>query len=436
MAKNDDALKAALERFAVIADGVGGSNDRFVCGVCRGEGATRDNIIHAHTCLLCGVVPPADDAAGELPPLEGEALTDRATLYTGDSMVILRQMIAAGITFDGAAFDPPYHFESIVARFGSKTAKAAVDPEYDRVSRKWLGKNWDGGDLIFRPDFWRLLIQVLKPGAYVAAFSADKYYHRMGMAMEIAGFVPRHMMPWLYASGRLKAKDISKMVAKRYGEEAAKRFIGWATALKPSVEPVALFQKPLDGTYAHNALVHGVGGLDVISAGIPVSAEEDGDVDQTSLVSSALEIEPTAESASRRYPGNAFHDSSEEVERVFAQAGDTGARSAPLGGKGNFYKDLGNASRFFFGSKPAKSEKGDTEHPSVKPVNAMGWLEALILPKGGHVLDPFAGTGTTAVAALREGFKVTLIEREAEYAGDIRDRIGRISGADLPLFKL
>lgn len=38
--------------------------------------------------------------------------------------------------------------------------------------------------------------------------------------------------------------------------------------------------------------------------------------------------------------------------------------------------------------------------------------------------DPFAGTGTTGQAALDEGLRVTLIEREDEYAADIRRRLG------------
>jgi DNA modification methylase len=54
----------------------------------------------------------------------------------------------------------------------------------------------------------------------------------------------------------------------------------------------------------------------------------------------------------------------------------------------------------------------------------MSWLARLITPPGGVILDPFAGSGTTGAAAMREGFKCILAEREAEYVGDILARFG------------
>ena len=55
----------------------------------------------------------------------------------------------------------------------------------------------------------------------------------------------------------------------------------------------------------------------------------------------------------------------------------------------------------------------------------------LVTPKGGLVLDPFAGTGTTGEAAFREGMNAVLIEREAEYQADIRRRMAMfLAGPD------
>ena len=53
----------------------------------------------------------------------------------------------------------------------------------------------------------------------------------------------------------------------------------------------------------------------------------------------------------------------------------------------------------------------------------MQWLVRLVTPKGGLVLDPFAGTGTTGEAAWREGMRCILIEREPEYQDYIRRRM-------------
>jgi site-specific DNA-methyltransferase (adenine-specific) len=63
-------------------------------------------------------------------------------------------------------------------------------------------------------------------------------------------------------------------------------------------------------------------------------------------------------------------------------------------------------------------EKGaliHNHHPTVKPVAVMRWLIKLVTPPGGTVLDPFMGSGTTGIAALREGFHFIGCEREPEY---------------------
>jgi site-specific DNA-methyltransferase (adenine-specific) len=70
-------------------------------------------------------------------------------------------------------------------------------------------------------------------------------------------------------------------------------------------------------------------------------------------------------------------------------------------------------------------------HPTVKPVDLMRWLCRLITPPGGRILDPFAGSGSTLVAALMEGFAATGIEREPEY---IRIAQMRIDGIQVGLF--
>src|SRR5690606_8143427 len=63
-------------------------------------------------------------------------------------------------------------------------------------------------------------------------------------------------------------------------------------------------------------------------------------------------------------------------------------------------------------------------HPTVKPTDLMAWLVRLVTPSGGTVLDPFAGSGSTLVAAKREGFGFIGVEREAEYVEIIEARTG------------
>jgi len=83
----------------------------------------------------------------------------------------------------------------------------------------------------------------------------------------------------------------------------------------------------------------------------------------------------------------------------------------------------GSAARFFYTAKADADDRLGFKHPTIKPVDLMQWLVRLVTPKGGLVLDPFAGTGTTGEAAWREGMRCVLIEREEEYQGYIRRRM-------------
>jgi site-specific DNA-methyltransferase (adenine-specific) len=88
-----------------------------------------------------------------------------------------------------------------------------------------------------------------------------------------------------------------------------------------------------------------------------------------------------------------------------------------------FQGDSGSAARFFYTAKADAEDRLGSKHPTVKPLDLMQYLVRLVTPKGGTVLDPFAGTGTTGEAAWREGMRSILIEREPEYQADIARRM-------------
>lgn len=92
------------------------------------------------------------------------------------------------------------------------------------------------------------------------------------------------------------------------------------------------------------------------------------------------------------------------------------------------YADTGGASRFFYVAKAPTSERprvGGIAHPTVKPLDLMRWLVRLVTPPGGTVLEPFAGSGTTAEACVLEGFQCIAIEREADYLPLIVSRLDK-----------
>ena len=237
---------------------------------------------------------------------------------------------------------------------------------------------------------------------------------------------------------------------------------GWGTALKPANEPVCLARKPLaETTIAANVLKWGTGGLNVDGCLIAPREEADkagfGHYSRNTSKPGALagkvqndnerrEFTPTARAG--RFPANILLDE-EAAAMLDEQSGRLASGKAPATGfvrhsdkhrntYGRFegqraepttlYGDSGGASRFFYVAKASKSERGKGNlHPTVKPVKLMRYLVRLITPPGGTVLDPFAGSGTTLLAAEREGFDSIGIEMNPEYCEIIRKRMAHLS---------
>lgn len=212
--------------------------------------------------------------------------------------------------------------------------------------------------------------------------------------------------------------------------------------LKPAHEPICLAYKPA-----------GKRELGVDECRIAITAEDfaatqrTGDYGETSCgvvgftnTKMRAEVKPTG-----RWPANIIHDGSDEVMEAFAVYGDTKGggdihrRSSPKtsGIYGSFsgeddrwmgYADNGSAARFFYSAKADKQDRWGSKHPTVKPVELIKYLVKLVCPPGGTFLDPFAGSGTAAVAALAEGRNAILIERDPGYCADIRERIAFYEG--------
>ena len=97
-------------------------------------------------------------------------------------------------------------------------------------------------------------------------------------------------------------------------------------------------------------------------------------------------------------------------------------------GPNNQRSDSGSAARFFYSAKAGPEDRFGSKHPTVKPVSLMRWLARLITPPGGLILDPFAGSGSTGIAAIAEGFRAILIEADKEHQADIREHLAWATG--------
>lgn len=400
-------------------------------------------------------------------------------------------------------------------------------PEFDELDHRLRDMR---GFQVWCEAWAREVHRVLKPGAHLLAFGGTRTYHRMVCAIEDAGFEIRDTTAWLYGSGFPKSHDISKAIDRKAGAEretiptadpvrrmipgadqnkdgwikdngreyvpnvsdavteAAKRWEGWGTALKPAMELICVARKPLsESTIAANVIRHGTGGLNIddcriegapeatrfdpavhnhdgwrmdmtgaetaTRAGRPLRVarrNEQSDLDRVAYGTGLAGSKAVGETTLGRWPANVTHDGSDEVLAAFpssngAAAPVKGTEPSATGGNGIYGHfdrvgsdavrgDNGSSARFFYTSKADAADRLSSKHPTVKPVDLMRWLIRLVTPPNGTVLDCFAGSGTTAMAAMAEGFNAVLIEREAEYVADIHRRLAHVKGDDTPLF--
>jgi DNA modification methylase len=239
--------------------------------------------------------------------------------------------------------------------------------------------------------------------------------------------------------------------------DAAREWEGWGTALKPATEPICLARKPLsEKSIAANVLKWGTGALNIDGCRITMSAEDAAAINakhaemgeatyerpagvSLNLSANPMPLQKAEAHDLGRWPANLCHDGSDEVVAGFPDqesgGGDKrGGCEYFMGGDKrteptNHERERGSAARFFYCAKAtAEDRKEYNNHPTVKPIALMRWLVRLVTPKGGTVLDPFMGSGSTLIAADAEQFNAIGCELSPEYAAIAERRIRDAAG--------
>lgn len=388
--------------------------------------------------------------------MNNKLLTDRAALFVGDASRVGE--ILAPDSVDAIVTDPP-------AGIGFMGREWDSDKGGRDAWTEWLSS------------VMREALRVIKPGGHALVWALPRTSHWTATALEDAGFEIRDVVMHLFGTGFPKSVNVSKALdaavgAQRlvigpgkysdrgrrsdnqvYGSgtpshlevetlpatDAAREWEGWGTALKPAAEHWILCRKPLSGTVAANVLEWRTGALNIDGC----------------LIGDEVRFNPPA---GNKPGGNAFNMG------VYGMPPDAQGRVAVGRWPANVTLDEaaaelldaqatnGGPSRFFYVAKPTRAERdtgcthlpfrtgaeacgrkegsagmnspragansggGRNHHPTVKSLALMRWLCRLITPPGGTVLDLFAGSGSTGVAALAEGFEFIGIEREPAYA--------------------
>jgi site-specific DNA-methyltransferase (adenine-specific) len=281
-------------------------------------------------------------------------------------------------SIDMTCTDPPYFLDGLgddwdKTKLDNKGSSSLIGnlPKGMKFDRK-QSKNFYEFYLRLSKEIFR----VLKPGGAFLSFSSPRLYHSMAWAIEEAGFEIRDMLGWIYTQSQVKAfsqdhiidKDKNRTEAQK--EELKKICKNWKTPqLKPAIEPICFAVKPIEGRYIDNFEKYSVGLLNTS--------------DETKV-------------GKEYFPANIMvtDGAGEELEKVFMVP------------------------------KPTKKEKGDyNSHLSVKPVALINHLIKLFTKEDAIVLDPFMGSGTTAVSCLQSNRRYIGFDINTEYISIANQRL-------------
>lgn len=386
------------------------------------------------------------------------------TLHHGDCLAVLRTMPDASV--DAVVTDPPYLIDFMGKGWDSAdgiAGKPEVWAECLRVLKP-------GGHLLAfgaTRTYHRMACAIEDAGFEIRDSIHWMYGSGFPKSLNVAialdkesGAMSHRGKRASFAGNRTQGEDVERAKSMPPHEgitDLAKQWAGWGTALKPAHEPVVVARKPLAGTVAANVERYGTGALNIDASRVRLAKGETaraGNTERSDSVGygaaswqksgttpeagrwppnivlshtedctesacdetcAVAELDRQGDSPSRFFPVFRYQAKASRSER------DLGLDDKPKQRCGGMTATVNNS--MLTGSGNPRDTKRANTHPTVKPIALMEWLVTLVTPPGGVVLDPFMGSGTTGVAAVRKGFRFVGIEREDEYLAIARARI-------------
>lgn len=300
----------------------------------------------------------------------------KINIYNVDCMQHLKTLKDNSI--DCVITDPPYFIDKLDANWSSKDIKE--DKKNSHIKHLPKGMKFDKKQVKKLYDYYielaKLLYNKMKPGGYFLSFSSPRLYHAIAMACEIAGFDIRDMINWTYTQAMPKGMSMTHIIKKMKGlseNQKTKLIEEYKDFKTPQIrscfEPICVAMKPMGTTFMKNELNFKTGMID-FSQKVGINND--------------------------RVPANII--TTEEYNESY--------------------------DKNFMVSKPNKKEKGKKNtHITVKPIALMEHLVKLFSKKGALVLDPFVGSGTTAIACKNTNRKCIGCEINTEYYDIALDRL-------------
>ena len=213
----------------------------------------------------------------------------------------------------------------------------------------------------------KILFSKIKPGGFFLSFSSPRLYHSIANACEHAGFEIRDMINWVYTKSIPKGMSIKHFINKMdisadHKLELIEKYKNFKTPqIRSCFEPICVAFKPTEGTFIQNELKYNTGLLDF---SIKVGLKAD------------------------KVPTNIV--TTDFIDAIY--------------------------DRNFLIAKPTKEEKGTfNTHITVKPIELIEHLIKIFTKENSLILDPFIGSGTTAIACKNTNRKCIGYEINKEY---------------------